>query len=361
MNVPDSISSLRAYQPGKPTEELEREYGISNSIKLASNENPLGPSPCAIEAISKSLKNLHRYPDGNSYNLRKRLAEHLNVPFNQIVLGNGSNEIIELLVRTFLCPGEEVIIPAPSFLMYKIMVQAASGVPVEVPLTKYVLDLDGMLKRITSKTRMIFINNPNNPTGTIVKRREMEQFLEEVPNDVIVIIDEAYIEFVRDPDCPRGLEYVDGQNMVVTLRTFSKVYGLAGLRIGYGVMKEEVSEFINRVRQPFNTNTLAQIGALAALDDRAFFEETIRLVHEGLDFLYHELDRMGVRYLPTEANFLLIDLGRDSEQVYREMLKRGVIIRSMTPYGYPNCIRITVGRYEENLRFIETLKEVLQV
>ncbi len=359
MKVPECIARLKPYVPGKPIEELEREYGISDSIKLASNENPIGPSPKALEAIMDALKNLHRYPDGNDYYLRKRLAEKLKVSFNQIVVGNGSNEIIELLVRTFLREGDEVIMPEPSFLMYEIMVQAGGGRPVKVALKERVLDLESMAESISSRTCMIFVNNPNNPTGTIVSRDDFEEFLQQVPPGVIVVMDEAYIEFVRDRTCPTGLDYLDGEKTVVTLRTFSKTYGLAGLRIGYGVMKENLADLMHRVRQPFNTNLLAQVGALAALDDDAFLDKTVNTVHKGLDFLYREVEKLGLRYFPTQTNFFLIDLERDAKSVFENMLRRGVIVRPMTAYGYPNYIRISVGLPEENQRFVETLKKVI--
>ena len=359
MKVPDYIAKLRAYVPGKPIEELERESGISGSIKLASNENPIGPSPKAVEAIKEVLADLHRYPDGNSHNLRQRLGEKLQVARNNIVVGNGSNEIIELLARTFLRAGDEVIMPDPSFLMYEIMVQACGGRPVKVPLKDMVVDLEGMAESVSQDTRMIVVNNPNNPTGTIVSKDRFENFLDRTPAEVIVVVDEAYIEFVRDKMCPIGIDYLDSGKMVVTLRTFSKAYGLAGLRVGYGVMKEDMAEFINRVRQPFNTNMVAQVGALAALDDDFFFQRTILMVHEELDFLYEKINEMGLRYFPTETNFFLIDVQQDAKRVFERMLRRGVIVRAMTAYGYPTCIRVNVGLPEENRRFVEALKAVL--
>jgi histidinol-phosphate aminotransferase len=359
MKVPDYIARLKPYVPGKPTEELEREYGIGDSIKLASNENPIGPSPKAVEAIRDALKNLHRYPDGSSYYLRKRLAEKLSVAFDEIVVGNGSNEIIELLVRTFLQEGDEVIMPEPSFLMYEIMIQAGGGRPVKVPLKERTVDLEGMAERISSTTCMIFVNNPNNPTGTIVSRDDFEAFLERVPPGVIVVMDEAYIEFVRDRTSLTGLDYLDGDKHVVTLRTFSKTYGLAGLRIGYGVMKEDLASLMHRVRQPFNTNLLAQVGALAALDDDAFLDKTVSMVHKGLDFLYREVEKLGLGYFPTQTNFFLIDVEQDAKGVFENMLQRGVIIRPMTAYGYPTYIRVNVGLPEENQRLVEALREVL--
>lgn len=359
MNVADYISTLKPYVPGKPIEELEREYGISGSVKLASNENPLGPSPRAVEAIAGALKNLHRYPDGSSHYLRKALADKLGVSVNQIVFGNGSNEVIDLLIRTFVQRDDEVIIPAPSFLMYEILIQAAGGKPIKVALKDGGLDLGGMADGISLRTRMIFVNNPNNPTGTIVSRDALEGFLQKVPVDVIVVLDEAYIEFVRDAACPVGLDYLNTEKTVVTLRTFSKAYGLAGLRIGYGVMKRELAELLHRVRQPFNTNALAQVGALAAVNDDAFLQKTVAAVHEGLDFLYGEMEKLGVRYFQTQTNFFLIDVKQDANVVFEKMLRRGVIVRPMTAYGFPHYIRINVGLVEENRRFVDALREVI--
>ncbi|MBW2646149.1 MAG: histidinol-phosphate transaminase [Deltaproteobacteria bacterium] len=357
--VPSYIAEIKPYPPGKPLEELEREYGIKDSIKLASNENPLGPSPKAVAAITAHLARLHRYPDGSGYYLIHRLAEKLNVSPNQIVLGNGSNEIIELLIRTYLKPGDEVISPFPSFLMYDLLIRAAGCHNKVVPLKDFKNDLESMADRISSDTRMIFVNNPNNPTGTIVSRDAFERFLRQVPSDVIVAVDEAYIEFVQERDCPVGLDYIDSGKSVVALRTFSKAYGLAGLRVGYGVMSAEMAGFINRVRQPFNTNALAQAGALAALDDDEFFAKTLSLTHTGLKYLYRELDRLSVRYYTTQTNFFLIDVGMDAKAVYEKMLRQGVIVRAMTAYGYPNYIRVTVGLPEENERFIKALEKVL--
>jgi histidinol-phosphate aminotransferase len=359
MKVADYITGLKAYVPGKPIEELERELGITDSVKLASNENPIGPSPEAIEAIKGALKDLNRYPDGYSYRLRQRLAEKLGVKNNEIVFGNGSNEIIELLARTFLRKGDEVIMPAPSFLMYEIMVQAVGASPVKVPLKELSVDLARMEAAISENTRMVFVNNPNNPTGTVVTREAFESFLKSIPSGIIVVVDEAYIEFVRHTDCPQGLDYLTHDNIVVTLRTFSKAYGLAGLRIGYGVMKEEIAGYMNRVRQPFNTNSLAQIGALAALNDQTFFENTIQMVHEEMDLLYGKVGELGLRFFPSEANFFLIDVKQDARKVFDLMLRKGVIVRAMTAYGYPNYLRVNIGLPEENRRFVNALQGVL--
>jgi histidinol-phosphate aminotransferase len=328
-------------------------------VKLASNENSLGPSPKAVEAIAGSLRNLHRYPDGYGHDLRQALAEKLQVGGDEIVLTNGSNEMIELLTRTFLENGMEVIMPSPSFLMYEIMVQAAGAKPVNVPLKGLSVDLEGMANAVTPATGMVFVNNPNNPTGTTVSRDAFEAFLERVPPDVYVVVDEAYIEFVRHENCAMGLDYLRSDRLVVTLRTFSKAYGLAGLRIGYGVAKKEIADLLNRVRQPFNTNLPAQIGALAALKDDVFFEKTIRTVHEELQILNKEVTDLGLRCFPTETNFFLIDLKQDAKEVFEKMLRKGVIVRAMTAYGYPHYIRVTVGLPSENRRFVQALQEVL--
>lgn len=358
--VPEHIASLVPYPPGKPLEELEREYGISDSIKLASNENPLGASPKGVDAIAHAFSKLHRYPDGSGYHLRRRLSEKFGLPFDGIVLGNGSNEIIELIIRAFLRPADEVILPAPSFLVYKLAVQTMGGCAVAVPLRDMTIDLNATLAAVSAKTRIIFINNPNNPTGTLVRKRDFEAFLDRVPPEVIVILDEAYIEFVRDPDTPSGFECVARKGpYVAVLRTFSKAYGLAGLRIGYGVMDPSMADYVNRVRQPFNTGALAQVAALAALDDEAFVRETLRVVWDGLGFLYREVERLGLRYLPTQSNFFLIEVPFDARRVFDAMLRKGVIIRAMNAYGLNRHIRINAGLREENERFIQALGQTL--
>jgi histidinol-phosphate aminotransferase len=360
ISVPDYILSIKPYAPGKPLEELEREYGIADSIKLASNENPLGPSPMAVKAIKNAIGKLNRYPDGSGYNLIQKISEHLGVSPKNIVLGNGSDDIIGMLTCGFLEPGDEAILPNPSFLMYEIMILSAGAIPVIVPLKQLSIDLQAINKSITSKTRMVFLCNPNNPTGTVVFKEDFENFLKKIPPDVIVVVDEAYIEFVRDQACARSIEYLDNDRPLVTLRTFSKVYGLAGLRIGYGVMPDEIANLLNRIRLPFNTNSLAQAAACAALEDTVFFEKVITLIHQGLDFLYDSLDRLGVKYFPTQTNFILIDVCKDADAIYEKMLKQGVIVRSMRSYGYPHYIRINAGLHEENVRFIKALEKILK-
>lgn len=359
LKVPEHILSIKPYVPGKPIEELEREYGISGSIKLASNENPLGPSPLAVKAVERSLSRLNRYPDGSGHDLVMKLSEHQGVSPGNIVLGNGSDEIIGMLANAFLSPGDEVIIPRPSFLMYEIMARTADAKIVFVPLKSLSIDLKSIAGKISEKTRLIFLCNPNNPTGTVISGKDFDRFIKKVPKNVIVVADEAYIDFVRDENCFKSMDYINSEHHVVTLRTFSKIYGLAGLRIGYGIMPEDVSDILNRIRPPFNASIPAQAGAVAALEDKTFFRKTVSLVHDGLDYMYEALKDRGIRYFPTQANFFLIDTAKDADHVFESMLKQGIIIRSMKSYGYPEYIRVSVGLRKENIRFVKALEKVL--
>jgi len=359
ISVPEHILSIAPYTPGKPVEELEREYGIQNSVKLASNENPLGSSPMAVAAARKVLNSLHRYPDGAAHDLSVKLAGQLGVKPDNIVLGNGSDEVIALLTQALLQPGDEVIIPRPSFLMYDITVRSAGATPVYVPLTKLHIDLDAVKKSITAATRMIFICNPNNPTGTVVYRDDMERFLADLPENIVVVLDEAYLEFVRDPEAAKGDDYIDETCPIVSLRTFSKAYGLAGMRVGYGIMPTKLSNLLHRIRLPFNVSLPAQAAAGAALDDDGFLEKSVRLVHEGLEYLYHALDEMGIGYFATQTNFFLIDVACDAQDVFEKLLMHGIIVRSMQSYGYNEYLRVNVGLPEENRRFIAALAKVL--
>ncbi|MBW2411673.1 MAG: histidinol-phosphate transaminase [Deltaproteobacteria bacterium] len=359
LSVPEYILSIKPYVAGKPLEELEREYGIADAIKLASNENPLGPSPLAIEAIHAAVENLNRYPDGGGYEMTRCLAQKFNIAPDSIVLGNGSDDIIALLACTLLKPGDELVLPQPSFLFYEISLRSAGALPIWVPLKSNAIDLEGIQKVITSKTRLVFLNVPFNPTGAIISRAEFENFMGAMPPHVVVVVDEAYIEFVRDPDCVSSLDCIKSDNRIVGMRTFSKAYGLAGLRVGYGIMSAELSELLNRVRQPFNVNSLAQVAAMAALKDDDFLQKTIRLVHTELDFLYASLARLGLEYLPSQANFLMINVGQPADVVFERLLKQGVIVRSMASYSYPEHIRVNVGLHSENVRFIEALEAVL--
>jgi len=358
--VPEHIAGIVPYPPGKPLEELEREYGIAGSIKLASNENPLGPSPKAVAALREALGSLHRYPDGSGYYLRGRLSEKFAIPFEGIVLGDGSNEIIELVTRSFLLSCDEAILPAPSFLLYQIAVQTMGARAIPIPLKDHTIDLDAMVDAVTPGTKIIFLTNPNNPTGTTISKRDFESFLGKIPSKTIVILDEAYVEFVRDGSIPHGFDYV-GLNgpYVVVLRTFSKIYGLAGLRIGYGAMAPFVADCLNRVRQPFNTGSLSQVAALAALDDDDFVRHTQSVVWDGLRYLYKEVEKLGLNYLPSQSNFFLIEVPCDAKRVFEAMLRRGVIIRAMNSYGMDRTIRVNAGLPVENERFVQSLGRIL--
>jgi histidinol-phosphate aminotransferase len=360
IKVADNIEKLIPYPPGKPIEELEREYGISGSIKLASNENALGPSPRALAAIIAALPKLHRYPDGSCHYLAERLATKLGVSPEEIVFGNGSNEIINLLIATFLQPGEEVITSQPTFLVYHKVVQAHGGVNRVVALREMRHHLAAILGEITARTRLIFLDNPNNPTGTIFTAAEFQEFLDAVPDQVIVVLDEAYVDFVDADLRLDARPFLHLKTPVVALRTFSKAYGLAGLRIGYGLMRKEIASYVHRLRQPFNVNQLAQAGALAALDDEEHYQNTLTMTMEGMVWLHREIARLGCRPLPSQANFFLVDVGGSGKQLYELLLHKGVIVRPMEAYGYPHYIRITVGLPQENERLVRAMAAALQ-
>jgi len=355
----EHILGIAPYEPGKPIEELERELMIHNPIKLASNENPLPPSDRVQKAIIAALSSLDRYPDGSGFYLRQALAKKHGVMPDQVVLGNGSNELIELLVRSFLRPGDEAVVPHPSFVVYPMIVQAAGGVRVMVMLKDFRLDLDAMARAITPMTKIVFVANPNNPTATIVTRDEVEHFMSRVPERTIVVFDEAYIEFAMGPDFPDALSYVKQGRKLVVLRTFSKAASLAGLRVGYGIADADAVALMNRIRQPFNVNSLAQVAALAALDDEAHTLECVRMIEAGRHFLYDEFKRIGLQYVPSRANFILVDVGRNAADIYQKLLHQGVIVRPMTPFGLETALRITVGTPEENRTLVKALRVVL--
>jgi histidinol-phosphate aminotransferase len=336
-------------------EGLEREYGISGSIKLASNENPWGPSPKAVAAISRALAGLHRYPDGSCYYLNRALAEKLGMQPEQIVFGNGSNEVIGFLITAFMRPGEEVITSHPSFLMYLKFVQVQGGVNRVVPLKNMRHDLERILAEISPKTRLIFLDNPNNPTGSMISPAEFDTFLQRVPEQVIMVLDEAYVDFVSPEQRIDVLSYINSARPVVSLRTFSKAYGLSGLRLGYGIMAAELADYLHRVRQPFNVNSLAQIGGLAALEDEEYYQNTLNQTREQREWLMAEVTELGCKPIESHTNFFLIDVGGNGKALYENMLTKGVIVRPMQAYGYPDFIRITIGTSEENERFVKAL------
>jgi histidinol-phosphate aminotransferase len=355
----DHILGIAPYEPGKPVEELERELGIQNAIKLASNENPLPPSDRVQQAIIAALGHLNRYPDGSGFYLRQAVAKKLGFTPDQIMLGNGSNDLIELAVRSFMRSGDEAVVPHPSFVFYPMIVQAVGGVRVMVMLRDARLDLEAMARAITPQTKMVFIANPNNPTATIVTRDEVDHFMARVPEGTIVIFDEAYIEFAQGGDFPDALAYVREGRKALVLRTFSKANSLAGLRVGFMVGDADAIALMNRIRQPFNVNSLAQAAALAALEDETHVLECVRMNDAGKAFLYEEFKRLGVKYVPSRANFILVDVGRNAADIYQKLLHEGVIVRPLTSFGMETALRITIGTPEENRRLIKGLRAVL--
>jgi histidinol-phosphate aminotransferase len=356
--VPEYIRTLVPYAPGKPIEEVEREIGISNSIKLASNENPLGPSPLALEAMGRKLAQLHLYPDGDCFYLKSALTAKLNVSPEQLIFGNGSNEIIELAIRTFMRAGDEAVMARQAFVVYKLVVQAVGGISKEVPLRGFTHDLEAIGKFISAKTRIVLLANPNNPTGTIYRKPQWEIFLNQIPPGVLIIVDEAYFEYVEAADYPNSLHYHRQGKTLLTLRTFSKLYGLAGLRIGYGIADQEIIGLMHRVRQPFNVNAAAQWGALAALDDLEHVRRSLENNRQGLEYLSREFDRLGIEYVPSHANFILLRVGK-GEDVFNRLLAQGIIVRPMTGYQFPEYIRVTIGTMDENRKFIDGLKKAV--
>jgi histidinol-phosphate aminotransferase len=355
----EHILGIAPYEPGKPIEELERELNITDVIKLASNENPLPPSEKVLKAVADALGQLNRYPDGSGHYLRVALAQRHGVTPDHVVLGNGSNELIELLVRAFVRHGDEVVIPHPSFVVYPMAVQSVGGIRVVVTLKRHRLDLEAMGRAITPMTKMVFIANPNNPTGTIVTAGEVEEFMARVPDRVIVVFDEAYFEFAQGPDFPDSLEHMREGRKVAVLRTFSKAASLAGLRVGYGIADPDCVALLNRIRAPFNVNSLAQVAALAALQDDAHIIECLRMIEAGRHFLCEEFAGLRLTYTPSRANFILVDVGRNAADVFRRLLREGVIVRPMTSFGMESTLRISIGTPEENRRLMKALRKVL--
>jgi len=357
--VNKNILRVQPYVPGKPIEEVQRELGLKEVIKLASNENPFGPSPKVLKAISLESRHLNRYPDGQCFYLRLQLAKRLKVKPTQLIFGNGSDEIIVLAIRAFVEAGDEVVIARPSFLIYEIAAQIAGATIQDVPLKNFRYDLETMSGRITPKTKIIFIGNPDNPAGTYVTHNQLVGFLENIRRDILVFIDEAYYEFVGDNDYPNTLKLLKEYRNLIVTRTFSKMYGLAGLRLGYGIADEEIIDCLNRVREPFNVNSLAQVAALACLKDQKYYRRIVKLLKEQKKFLYSRLSKLGLSFKESATNFILIEFKQKAEAITQALLKKGVIVRDMSPWGLENFIRVTIGTSKENKRFIEVLKEVL--
>lgn len=357
--VTDTIAQLRPYEAGKPPEEIARDYGVPDAVKLASNENPLGPSPRALEAARRALSQVHRYPDANAFTLRQALSERLGVKPEQLIFGNGSNELIELIVRTFCTGAHHLVFAEPSFVVYRIAAMA-QGVPfTAVPLNQQVHDLEAMGQAVFERTRIVFIANPNNPTGTYVDQSALGRFLSQLPEDVIAVIDEAYLEYAVAADYPDALRCLSSHPRAIVLRTFSKAYGLAGLRLGYAVAPAELALHLNAVRAPFNANSLAQAAALAALGDSEHLRQVRELNRSEMERIERALRaNPEVKVVPSQANFLLLELDRPGAEVYQRLLRRGVIVRPIPPL--PNAVRVSIGLPAENDRFLAALREVLR-
>ena len=362
------VSGLTPYQPGKPVEALERELGLDNIVKLASNENPLGPSPLAVEAAGKVIAGINIYPDDIGFRLRHRLAEKYQVATDCITLGSGSSDVIDMVVRSFLGPGRNAVFSEHSFAMYPIYTQAsgaqgkvAAAFPADHPEMPYGHDLDAMLALVDENTRVVFIANPNNPTGTWLTSDSLRTFIEKVPGDVVIVLDEAYTEYVTEPEYPDGIQWLaDFPNLIVT-RTFSKIYGLAGLRVGYGVCSTELASVINRVRHPFNVNSAGLAAAEAALDDQDFLKASVANNQAGLKQLMGASTEMGLSFIPSVGNFLCINMGQSGAELFDALLRQGVIVRPVGNYQLPDYLRVTVGTAAENQSFIVALKKVLKL
>jgi histidinol-phosphate aminotransferase len=358
--VPPHVASLTPYVPGKPIEEVEREYGVSNVAKLASNENALGPSPLAVVAARAAAAKVNLYPDGSAYLLRHALAAKLGVRPEEVMLGNGSNELIELMVRTFVLDGEEVLASAQSFVAYKLAAQEHGRTLVEAPMKAFHYDLDALRKLLSRRTKVVFLANPDNPTGTWFTEAELVPFLDAMPKDTLVVLDEAYVEFVDAPGFQDALALRKRYPNLVVLRTFSKIHGLAGLRLGYGIARPEVVEYVDRVRPPFNVNLVAQAAGIAALDDAAHIARSRALVREQRPVLAAGLQALGATVVPSQGNFVMADFpGRPGKELFEALLREGVVVRPLGGYGFPTAQRVTVGLPEENQRLLAALKRVL--
>jgi histidinol-phosphate aminotransferase len=354
------ILKIESYIPGKSIEEVQKEFGAKKWTKLASNENLLGPSPKAVTAIRKELPKIYLYPEGPCTVLRKALAKKFAISEKMVVISNGADNLILMIANAFVNEGEEVVMADPTFSVYTNVTQIMGGKPIKVKLKDFTHDLDAMLKKVNRRTKLIFICNPNNPTGTTVSLEAFDSFLSRLSDRVIVILDEAYGDFVEDAFYPNGLDYLREKKQVIVLRTFSKVYGLAGLRIGFALGKEDLIACLYQVRDPFPVHRLAQVAAVAALNDEGHAIKSIQSVYEGKRYLYKELDRLGLSYLPSQANFIFIDFEKDTAEIFQALLREGVIIRPGKVWGYPTFARVTIGRMEDNRRFIKALKKILK-
>ena len=362
------VKGLKPYQPGKPIDELQRELGINEVVKLASNENPLGPSPRAMEAIQNQLIETARYPDGNGFVLKSALADHLGVTKAQITLGNGSNDVLELIARAFAGSNDEIIFSQYAFAIYPIVTQAINAKAVKVPAKNWGHDLDAMSVAVNGATKVIFIANPNNPTGTWLTEKQLLGFLQKVPRKVLVVMDEAYFEYASDArmgvaDYPNAIKLLPRFPNLIVTRTFSKAYGLAGLRVGYSVSHEDIADLLNRVRQPFNVNHLGMVAAAAALDDGEYLQRSLQMNCEGLKQLQDGFNALGLEYIPSCGNFLSVEVGEkdgdSAANIYEALLREGVIVRPVANYNMPNHLRVSVGLASENERFLKALTKAM--
>ncbi len=360
--VRKNILNFQPYIPGKPIDDVRREFNLKRVIKIASNENPLGPSPKAVHAIKRMINKIHIYPDGYCFELRKKIAEVYNVAENQIIFGNGTDEIIELIGKTFLNPEDEIIISEHAFIRYKMAGDLMGCKVIEVPMKNLKHDLDAMATAVTTKTKIVFICNPNNPTGTYNTKKEFENYFSKLlaaRRSPLTFIDEAYSEYADEKDYPLGLDYLKKGLNVMFSRTFSKIYGLAGLRIGYGIASAEIISYLERIRPPFNVSSVAQAGAVAALDDRQHIKKSKELVSHEKKYLYEELEKIGLEYIPSVANFILINVKQNGQIIFEKLLRKGIIVRAMGEYGLKNYIRVTVGTPSENRKFIKEVTKVI--
>ena len=356
----EGISKLKPYQPGKPISELERELGITDIVKLASNENPLGCSDKVKEAVTAEIAEIGRYPDGGGFILKDQIHKQFGFAHDRITLGNGSNDLLEMFARTFVSDQDSVLYSQHAFAVYALLTQAINAQAIEVPAKGFSHDLDAMAAAIQDNTKLIFIANPNNPTGTWFNQAALNAFLAKVPDNVLVVLDEAYIEYAADSDLPDGMAYLSRYPNLLVSRTFSKAYGLAALRVGYAVSSAAIADVLNRVRQPFNVNSLALVAACAALDDAEYLERSRTLNSQGMQQLEDGFKRLGLSWIPSRGNFIAVDFQRDAAAINQGLLAQGVIVRPVAGYGMPTFLRISIGTAEENQRFLDALTLVLQ-
>ena len=356
--IQPQIHGIHPYVPGKPVSDLQRELGLTRISKLASNENPLGASPAAIAAITAELSEIARYPDGSAYILKKALSDFLALPIEQIAVGNGSNEMLELVTRVFAAKGDDIVYSQYGFAVYPLCAQIVGANAVEVPAKNWGHDLSAMLEAITDKTKLVFIANPNNPTGTAFGKLEWETFISKVPSHVVVVLDEAYLEYCDAADYPNGAGYLSDYPNLLVSRTFSKAYGLAALRVGYLIGCTEIIQYINQVREPFNVNHYAQVGAAAALQDQAFVKQSVALNRAGMDQVLPALEAQKLDYIPSAGNFVAVHFGEQAGLFNQRLLEQGLIVRPLFGYGMPQTLRVSIGSAEENQHFIDSLNAI---